>query len=159
METVVVACGLLLLPLLPLVAAVVASDRMFLQDYPAAMARIARHIRATWRGRAISRMLEHRLTPPRLRKHHDVVGACTHCGNCCLDRACVFLSFDEQGRSHCQIYGGRLWRRLSCGDYPIDASEIELYRCPSFSAVVAPVPSAGRVIPIVRVGNPPRSGG
>jgi hypothetical protein len=148
-EGIVVAGGWLMLPALPLVAAAAAREPAFARRYGSTLTRVARHIRATWRGRSISRVLIQRLTPARAPQR--IIGSCTHCGNCCLFRSCIFLQFDEQGQSRCRIYGGRLWKHLSCGSYPVDGDEIELYRCPSFAAV----PSRYRVIPLVAAARPP----
>jgi len=150
-ECVVVAIGWLLLPALPLIAAVAAQEPAFALRYGSTLVRITHHIRATWRGRSISRMLIQSFTPASAREPQHILGSCTHCGNCCLFRSCIFLQFDAQGQSSCRIYGGWLWKHLSCGSYPIDGHDIELYSCPSFTAV----PSRYRVIPLVAAGRPP----
>jgi hypothetical protein len=150
-ECLAVAGGWVLLPVLPLAAAAAAREPAFARRYGSTLAQLTRHIRATWRGRSISRMLVQRFTPASLREPRRILGSCTHCGNCCLFRSCVFLRFDAQGQSRCRIYGGRLWKHLSCGSYPLDAREIELYACPSFKAVA----SRYRVVPLVAAGAPP----
>ena len=129
----------LLLPLWPVVAAAIARDGDYLRRYGTALARVTRHIRAQWRSHSMARMVAHRLTPPVLRPAQAVSGRCTHCGWCCLDRACLFLRFDAEGRSSCRIYGGRVWQRLSCSRYPSDGRDIALYGCPSFRPVSGPV--------------------
>ena len=147
-EGVVVVAGWLALPVWPLVATVVARDSSYVRHYLSTVIRMTAHIRATWRGRAVSRMVAQRLTPPALRVPERISGHCTHCGNCCLDRSCVFLTFDEQGRSRCRIYGGTVWNRLTCGQYPVDGTEIALYRCPSFTALRDSEADRRRVVPI-----------
>ncbi len=155
-ELVIVLAGWALVPVLPLLAAAIARDRQYLRSYPASLVQVTRHIRATWRGRALSRMLVRKLAPPGLRAPQQIIGSCTHCGNCCLYRSCVFLRMDAQGQSSCRIYGGRLWKGLTCGEYPVDAYEIELYSCPSFTALADPAGSAHRVIPLVPAAASPR---
>ena len=155
-ELVVVSCGWVLVPILPLAAALIARDVQFARRYSSTLAQLTRHIRATWRGRAVSRVIERRLTPAWMRQPQGIAGTCTHCGNCCLYRSCVFLQFDEEGRSRCRIYGGRVWNYLSCGEYPIDGDDIERYSCPSFHTVEHPVAGRHRVIPLVSAGGPPR---
>jgi hypothetical protein len=152
-ELAIVVAGWALVPVLPLLAAAVARDSQYARRYPETLVQVTRHIRATWRGRALSRMLVRKLEPAALRQPQPIVGSCTHCGNCCLYRSCVFLRFDEDGRSSCQIYGGRLWKRLTCGEYPIDGYEIDLYRCPSFAVSKNPAPPGRRVIPLVPAGR------
>ena len=148
-ELAIVLTGWVLVPILPLLAAVITRDWGYVRSYPASLAQATRHIRATWRGRALSRMLVRKLGPAALRQPQRIVGSCTHCGNCCLYRSCVFLRIDQQGHSSCRIYGGRLWKGLTCGEYPVDAYEIELYSCPSFTALPATARSARRVIQVV----------
>jgi len=125
----------LLLPLWPLAVAALGSERGCVRHYGATLRRIVRHIRAQYRSRSIGRMLERRFTRSDRRDAERPSGACSHCGRCCLNRHCIFLAFDEQGQSVCRIYGGRLWRMLSCGNYPRDAQDIALYDCPSFRVV------------------------
>ncbi len=150
-ELAIVLTGWALLPILPLLAAGIARDREYLRRYPASLAQITRHIRATWRGRVLSRIMLRWFEPAALRQPQRIVGSCSHCGNCCLYRSCVFLSFDAQGRSSCRIYGGRLWQRLTCGKYPVDGEEIELYACPSFTTAPDAGWSTRRVIPVAPV--------
>jgi len=152
-EFVAICAGWVLLPVWPVVAAAVAGDPRYLRRYPRTLVQTMRHIRATWRGRAISRMLVQRLTPPGLRVRERIIGSCTHCGNCCLDRSCLFLAYDAQGQSRCRIYGGRVWKRLTCGRYPVDGEEIALYRCPSFTAERETPTSGRRIVPIVRAND------
>jgi hypothetical protein len=151
-----VVCGTwLLLPVWPVLAAVIAGDDDYFRHYWTTLVRVEKHIRALWRGHSFFRMVAHRLSPPVLRVREDIVGSCTHCGRCCLDRACVFLAFDDSGRSRCRIYGRRLWKLFTnCGQYPIDGQEIALYRCPSFNAVRDPEASLRRIIPIAPAMQP-----
>jgi hypothetical protein len=136
-----------LLPIWPFVAAAVACDRAYAARYFRTLVQLTRHIRGAARGRSVSRWIVQKLVPRHL-DPEEVSGGCTHCGNCCLYGGCVYLHYDAQGRSTCRIYGGRVWKMLSCGEYPTSAREIALYDCPSFNAA----PASGvrpRVIPIV----------
>jgi hypothetical protein len=128
----------LLLPAWPAVAAAITRDGAYLRRYRTTLARVTGHIRAQWRSHSTARMVAQVLTPRALRRHQRVSSRCTHCGRCCLDRACLFVTFDAEGRSRCRIYGGRLWRRLACGRYPSDPRDIALYGCPSFGPVRGP---------------------
>jgi hypothetical protein len=152
-ELAIVALGYLALPLWPFVATAVARDLSYLRRYPATLRQVVRHIQGTLRGRSVARFLLQKMGQRRTQRE-QVVGACTHCGNCCLYRGCLFLSYDARGQSRCGIYGGRVWKMLACGDYPINGEEIELYECPSFVAV--PASRGGRkVIPIAAIGFSP----
>lgn len=137
-ELTLIAAMWLLLPVWPLLASAIARDGQYLRRYWSTLGRMTHHIRAQRRSRSIARMVTQKLTPRALRQTQRLGGACTHCGRCCLDRACLFLSFDAQGRSSCRIYGGRVWRALACGQYPSDARDIALYGCPSFTVVRGP---------------------
>jgi hypothetical protein len=155
-ELAIILTGWVLLPALPFLAAAIARDRDYVRRYPASLVQLARHIRATWRGRVLTRILLRKFEPTALRQPQRIVGSCTHCGNCCLYRSCVFLRFDAEGRSSCRIYGTQLWQGLTCGKYPVDAEEIDLYACPSFTAVPEANWSARRVIPVVSVNSSSR---
>src|SRR5262245_28032632 len=87
-EAVTLLTGWVLLPALPFLAAAIARDRDYLRRYPASIVQLTRHIRATWRGRVLTRILLRKFEPPALRRSQRVVGSCSHCGNCCLYRSC-----------------------------------------------------------------------
>jgi hypothetical protein len=107
------------------------------------------------RDRAISRYLLRPRRAARAKPREHIVGACTHCGNCCLNRSCLFLDFDDGGRSRCRIYASRFWGLLNCSRYPESRNDIELYRCTSFTAVPGPDAPRHRVIPVWRADIPP----
>ena len=69
------------------------------------------------------------------RAAHEVQGDCSHCGQCCLDKSCVFLEWTDEGLSRCSIHNNWFWKLTSCGSYPIDAQSIVTYNCPSFKAI------------------------
>lgn len=133
-EFVVVCIAWLLLPVWPLLAALIAGDADYVRGYWTTVGNVKKHIRSLWRGHSVSRMVAHWLTPPVLRRPESIVGSCTHCGRCCIDGDCVFVAFDAHGQSSCRIYGGRVWKHLTCARYPIDRRDIVLYRCPGFTA-------------------------
>jgi hypothetical protein len=146
LELTVVGCGWVLLPIWPFVAAAVARDSSYVRAYARTLERMTKHIRATLRAHAIARFVDAKLSSA----HREaIVGACTHCGNCCLHRSCVFLDFAASGQSRCRIYGGRIWKMLACGEYPTSRVDIALYDCPSYAAQETAHVAAGRkVIPI-----------
>lgn len=154
-EYLAVAVGFLLLPVVPFAASAVARDWSYGRRYARTVVRGAAHFRATLRDRAISRYLVHRLPNVRVEPQERIVGACTHCGNCCLSRRCLFLDFDEAGRSSCRIYGTPFWNRLSCSLYPANRRDIELYRCPSFATEPEPESMRRTVIPLRVMRTPP----
>ncbi len=153
-ELVVLAFGWLVLPVWPFVAAAITRDASYLRRYPGSLIAVVRHIAATWRAHAIERVVMRRFGPSNPTRAASISGECTHCGNCCLYRSCIFLSLDTEGRSSCRIYGGSVWEALPCGDYPLDGQDIALYRCPSFAAVPSPALADAKVIPIFPVAAP-----
>jgi hypothetical protein len=150
-EVAVLAFGWLMLPVWPFVGLAITRDIAWLRRYPRTLGAVMRHLEALWRAHAIERVLLPRFGVSRPAQSGTITGECTHCGNCCLNRSCIFLSYDAQGRSSCQIYGSRLWEGLACGDYPVDRMDIALYRCPSFTVVSSPGSIDAKVIPIFPV--------
>ncbi len=134
----------LLLPVGPVAAALIARNGDYLRHYPRSLRASASHLRGLGRGQPIRRAVERWLASGEeaIETREMVSGACTHCGRCCLEKACIFLRYDEAGRSRCEIYNTRFWSLLPCGDYPLSASEIAQYSCPSYSAHTV------RIIPI-----------
>jgi len=155
-EFVVVSGSWLLLPVWPILAAIVLRNGDYVRRYRITVERLIGHIRAVWGTRAISRMVSRGLMPAARAVPERVVGNCTHCGRCCLDLACVFLEFDEDKRSRCAIYGTWLWKIMfaNCGRYPVDGQEIVLYGCPGFNSVPDPAAGPRRIIPIVPAMQP-----
>jgi len=142
-ELIVLGGGYLLLPLWPFIAGALARDWRYVTRYAQSILVVIAHIRASYRTHALARHLVRNLVP---RGAARPVGSCTHCGNCCLEKSCIFVEFDPAGHSSCRIYGTRLWKLLACGEYPVDAQDIELYACPSFS--VPPGPAKAKVVVI-----------
>lgn len=148
----------LLLPLGPVAAAVIARNWGYLRNYPRSLRASVRHLRGLGRGQPIRRAVERWLASDDAAgtTTEMVSGACTHCGQCCLEKACIFLRHDEAGRSRCEIYNTRFWSLLPCGDYPVSASEIAQYDCPSYSAhTVRVIPI--RALPVANEEGPQRA--
>ncbi len=148
----------LLLPLGPLAAAIIARNGDYLRLYPRSLRASVRHLRGLGRGQPIRRAVERWLASDDAASatREMVSGACSHCGQCCLQRACIFLRHDETGHSRCEIYNSRFWSLLPCGDYPVSASEIAQYGCPSYSArTVRIIPI--RALPVTNEEGPQRA--
>ena len=142
-ERVVLGLLWLGLPSAPLWMAIIRASSEPLQSWRGSMRRARDHIAEMRRIGAIRRLIEQGSGPNDVR----IEGACTHCGRCCLNGRCVFVTFDDGGQSRCQIHGNWFFRFLACGRYPISARDIATYDCPSFRAVPRPR-GAGAVIPI-----------
>ena len=133
-EVVFLAAYALLLPLSPWLFAALSGDAAYVRHYGrslrhslrmfrtmAASGVVARNLRRSWSSNSAAPL--------------SIEGECTHCGACCIHRQCVFLRFDALQRSQCSIYGNWFWRRTSCGRYPIDAADLEVYACPSYRVI------------------------
>lgn len=144
----------LFVPVGPFVATAISRDPAYLRDYRRTVLKGARHLRGQVRSRAFSRYVLYQRD--RVFRAEAVVGECTHCGNCCMHRSCIFLDWSESGESRCRIYKTAFWNKLACGRYPESGLDIALYRCPSFTAVPGSelVPRR-RVIPLVPVPTSP----
>ncbi len=144
-EDMVLATMAVLLPISPLVSALLAGDAGYVRRFGDTLRRCARMLLAMRGKRVIARHLERALG--RASETQKIEGQCVHCGACCIDRACVFLRFDAAGSSSCAIHGSTFFRSLSCASYPVTGDEIALYGCPSFR-VVSAVAIPRKVIPI-----------
>jgi hypothetical protein len=138
-ELAVLAALFVTLPLSPIAIFLLSGDRSYVVRYVATMRRCAAMFKAMRRHGVIQRNL-----PPGLdtrsndlegAQPEQITGQCTHCGRCCIDQKCVFLALDDQGQSHCRIYGNWYWQRTNCGKYPQSGRDIQVYDCPSYSAM------------------------
>lgn len=139
-------------PLSPWVIAVIQGRWRPLRRYGATLAQCARMLRAMANKDVVYRNARRKLSGASAMQE-QVEGQCTHCGRCCIDHQCVFLTMHDSGdgqapRSHCSIYGSRFFRFTSCGLYPVTGADIVAYDCPSFTAKPLGTLSQGRVIPI-----------
>jgi hypothetical protein len=145
-EIVVLGVMALGLPLAPLICALIAGDHRYLLRYLSTLTKSAAMLREMLRVQVISRMLMRsivqRVRTPALQvdtRAERIVGECTHCGKCCINKSCVYLQVSDSGESRCGIYNNWFWKRLTCGDYPISGEEIDVYACPSFRAITVKV--------------------
>jgi hypothetical protein len=122
---------LIILPILPFFCWWASGDSSYVRQYGWGLSRAWHHCLAMARARVIQRALIDRWSPA---PAEQVTGECTHCGRCCLFGDCMFLDVDTKGHSSCKIYTTRLWQGLTCGSYPQQQVDIDLYSCPSFTA-------------------------
>lgn len=146
-ETLILALLWIGLPAAPVVMALIAGRARLLLDYSDSMVRAAEHVGELARYNVISRLIRQHIAA-RHEAAARIEGSCTHCGRCCINGKCVFVSFDAEGRSNCAIHGRWFFRLLACGRYPINAWDIDTYACPSFRAVPAEGREGRRVIPV-----------
>jgi hypothetical protein len=126
------------LPLAPLLMAALSGRLADATEYRRSCRLAFRHLTEMRRSGAVSRYVRWRARggrASRLEPDERIEGSCTHCGQCCTNKSCVFVRFDALGRSSCRIYDTAFWRWLSCGNYPVSREDIEVYRCPSFRVI------------------------
>lgn len=121
---------LFLVPLMPLIVALLLGERRFLTNYGAQRQKFRIHFHALSAG-----PVEHYFRDVFLRVKKvpvTVYGECVQCGNCCLNKRCAFLEALDGGRYQCGIYGTYLRKFSNCGSFPLHAHDIERYQCPSY---------------------------
>jgi hypothetical protein len=124
-----------LLPILPLLATLAFMRWRFVRRYPDTLRKALLHLRAMRQGPVqhfFRDVLGRASTVPA-----EIRGSCVQCGNCCMQRRCVFLEQVAADRYQCSIYNS-FWRRFSnCGSYPLDQDDIDRDACPSYYSVPA----------------------
>ena len=128
----------LLLPLLPLLASVAYWRAKYALHYWTYLKKMVIHLQALSEG-----PVHHYLADVAGRKTSipaEIRGECTQCGNCCLDKRCVFLEKTADEKYLCGVYHSPLRRFSNCGSFPLSAHDIERYDCPGYEVVVeAPI--------------------
>jgi hypothetical protein len=123
-------CCLLLVPVMPVVVALLLMDRRFIVQYRLYLAKFRVHFEALSQG-----PVEHYFNDVFFRFKHvpvTIQGECVQCGNCCLNRQCAFLEPIAGDKYQCGIYGTSLRRFSNCGSFPLHAQDIARYQCPSY---------------------------
>ena len=129
----VLGCMYLLLPLLPLLASVAYLRSKYVLQYGRTLKKMLIHIQALSEG-----PMHHYFQDVAGRQTSvpaEISGACTQCGNCCLDKRCVFLEKTNDDKYLCGIYHSPLRRFSNCGSFPLSAHDIERYACPGYSVM------------------------
>ena len=70
-----------------------------------------------------------------------IEGSCIKCGNCCLNKRCVFLEQTSDTEFQCGIYTSPLRKFSNCNSFPLNAQDIARYECPSYFVSTSPLPS------------------
>jgi hypothetical protein len=123
----------LMLPLSPLCASLVFGRWKYLRDYSGFIRRMRVHIGALREGPArhyFEDVMGRASAVPQ-----EIAGACVQCGNCCMDKRCVFLEPIADNRFQCGIYHSRFRRFSNCRSFPLNARDIQRYACPSYYVV------------------------
>lgn len=126
-----------LLPVLPAVAGLLFWKKQYLLNYRRTLDKMKIHLNAISNG-PVQHYFEDilRFNPE---VSEPVQGHCSQCGNCCLNRQCVFLEQSGTDTYICGIYSSPLRRFSNCSSFPINGHDIERYQCPTYR-VVSPYP-------------------
>ena len=119
-----------LLPVLPLLASIFFGKRKFLLTYTDTLRKALRHIAALREGPALH--FFHDILGRVKQIPQEIQGQCVQCGNCCMNRKCVFLETVDAGKYQCGIYFSPLRKFSNCGSFPLNQYDIERYECPSY---------------------------
>ena len=124
---------LLFFPLLPLLASMVFRQKHFFINYIQTLKKIGRHLKAILEGPALHYFAD---VMGRATQVPQVMGgSCVQCGNCCMNKRCMFLQPITDGKYQCGIYSSPLRRFSNCGSFPLNAYDIERYECPSYFVI------------------------
>jgi hypothetical protein len=124
---------LLLFPLLPFVAALVFGQLHFLRHYFQTLRKIGVHMQAMREGPALHYFAD--VMGRASQVPEAMGGSCVQCGNCCMNKRCMFLQPIEDGKFQCGIYSSPLRQFSNCGSFPLNAYDIERYECPSYFVI------------------------
>jgi hypothetical protein len=123
----------LALPLLPLFASLVFWRVKFVRHYWRTIKKSVIHLQALSEGPVLHYLQD--VAGKQTSVPATVSGSCTQCGNCCLDKRCVFLEQTADEKYICGIYHSPLRRFSNCGSFPLSAHDIERYDCPGYAVV------------------------
>ena len=123
----------LLLPLLPLLASLAYGRIKYVAEYWRTLKKMVIHLQALSEGPVLHYLQD--VAGRQTSVPAEISGACTQCGNCCLDKRCVFLEETQDGKFICGIYSSPLRRYSNCGSFPLSAHDIDRYACPGYAVV------------------------
>lgn len=123
----------LLFPFLPFLATLVFWRLDFSRHYLQTLKKIWCHLQAMQEGPALHYFAD--VMGRASQVPEAMGGSCVQCGNCCMNRRCMFLKPIDDGKYQCGIYTSPLRRFSNCGSFPLNAYDIERYECPSYFVI------------------------
>ena len=128
----------LVLPVMPLLASILFLRSKYVREYRDTLRKVRIHIAALKEGPAEHYFLDVMGRKPEVPQ--EIQGECVQCGNCCMDRRCVFLEAIGGDKYQCGIYHSPFRKLSNCGSFPMNQWDIDRYACPSYTAsVVIPI--------------------
>jgi len=125
----------LFLPLMPLLASVLFLRSKYVREYRDTLRKVRIHIAALKEGPA--QHYFHDVMGRASEVPQEIHGECVQCGNCCMDRRCVFLEAVDDNKYQCGIYHSPFRKLSNCGSFPLNQWDIDRYQCPSYTASAA----------------------
>jgi hypothetical protein len=122
------------LPVGPPILFLVTGKKRFLFHYFRTIKAAIIHMNALVDNRSVYRFFFRQIgEPPEAPAR--IGGRCSHCGNCCLSRKCIFLENSADGRYLCGIYDLPVRKLTNCGQYPVSQRDIDMYACPTYYVI------------------------
>ena len=131
----------LTLPLWPPMLTIMTGQMKHTRRYFRTIRKGFTHLHALIKMRSVHRYFSGEGNKPVQQAAEKIGGLCIRCGQCCLERRCMFLEKQSDTEYLCGIYGTWLREHTHCGAYPINQTDIDLYKCPTYF-VIKPVPSS-----------------
>lgn len=122
--------------ILPIVFGLIFLKTKYIINYRDTIRKLRVHHKALSQG-PVKRYVESFFSV-RLNQSDQITGSCTQCGNCCLDKQCVFLEPSTDGKFECGVYHSPFRKFSNCGAFPISGEDIVRYDCPGY--VLTPYP-------------------
>ncbi len=126
----------ILLPVQPILLTVVFFKPKFILNYWITISKLLIYIDALKEG-----PLDHYFTDVVGLENEvpaHIEGSCIKCGNCCLNKRCVFLEQTSDTEFECGIYTSAFRKFSNCNSFPLNAQDIARYDCPSYYITSAP---------------------
>ncbi len=120
----------ILLPVLPLLATLAFGKLRFTLAYGDTLRKAVGHIAALRQGPAVH--FFHDILGRVNQVPEEIQGQCVQCGNCCMNKQCVFLEQIDDEKFQCGIYHSPLRKLSNCGSFPLNKYDIDRYACPSY---------------------------
>jgi hypothetical protein len=117
---------------MPLLASILFLRRKYVMEYGKTFRKVRIHIEALREGPAQHYFQD--VLGRGSRVPDDIHGECVQCGNCCMERRCLFLEELQNGKYQCGIYASPFRRLSNCGSFPLNQWDIDRYACPSYTA-------------------------
>ena len=125
----------LTMPLWPLMLTVMTGQLKHTKRYFTTIRKGFTHYDALLKNRAVQRYFSEGAKVPKAAVAENMGGFCNRCGQCCLERRCMFLEKQNDSEYLCGIYGTWLRENTYCGTYPINQVDLDLYNCPTYFVI------------------------